>query len=195
MTQATTSASITTIPAAGLVDTAGNVVITALYVSGAGYKVMARRGGNLIASHLRTFETDALRLIEELKAEHAPATAEPAPVRLAPAAKGTQTEVTDPQHTALAVASVAGRVERGGKVGQASVRTLTALAKRGLLTLTYEQGRPDARKVVTGGVITSPGRTRLAQLTAADRGLAEYTARLAANLAFDAQPAKTPVAA
>lgn len=191
----TTTAQPLTIPAAGLRVELGTVVVTAMYVSGVGYKVMARRDGAGIASQLHTFETDALAAVATLIAEHTPAAVEPPPVKLTPVAKGTQTKVTDPQHTALAVASVAGRVERGGKVGQASVGTLTALAKRDLLALTYEQGRADARKVVTGGVITSPGRTRLAQLTAADRELAEYTARLAANLAFDVQPAKTTVAA
>jgi hypothetical protein len=195
MTQTTTTAPITTIPAAGLVHTAGDVEIRAMYVNGAGYKIMARRDGDLIASQLHTFETEALAAIGNLIAEHTPARAESTPVRLAPAAKGTATKVSDPQHTALAVAAFCGSVQRGGHEGQASVKTLTAMARRGYLQLTYQTGRRDARKVVTGGTITGPGRTRLAELTAADRELAAYTARLQAALTFD-QPTNTaPVAA
>jgi hypothetical protein len=75
-----------------------------------------------------------------------------------------------------------GRVGRGGKPGQASVKTLTALARRGYLDLTYQNGRRDACKVVTGGTLAGPGRTRLAQLTAAEREAAEFAARLAVAL-------------
>jgi hypothetical protein len=180
------------IPAEGYTATAGDVEIRAMYVNGAGYKVMARKDGALIASQLHTFETDALAAIAKLVAEYTQAQAEPAPVKLAPAAKGTQTKVTDPQHTALALASVTGHIERGGKPGQAPVTVLKALAKRGYLTLTYS---PTSRFTVTGADITSPGRVRLAELTAADRELADYTARLQATLTFD-QPTNTaPVAA
>jgi hypothetical protein len=185
MTQETPTAPARFIPATGLTATVNGTTVQAFWVNGAGWKVQTRRDGATITSQLHQHEHQAVAAFNTLVAESVPAPVEPAPVRLTPVAKGTQTKVTDPQHTALAVASVVGRVERGGKVGQASVRTLTALAKRGLLTLTYEQDRPDARKVVTGGVITSPGRTRLAQLTAADRELAEYAARRAANLAIN----------
>lgn len=196
MTHTTTTAQPLTIPAAGLrTELADGTVVTATYVNGAGYKVMARRNGNLVASQLHTFETAALRAVEALIAEHTPAQAETPTARLAPVAKGTATKVTDPQHTALAVAALCGSVQRGGHEGQASVKTLTAMAKRGYLQLTYETGRRDARKVVTGGTITGAGRTRLAELTAADRETAEYAARLQAALTFD-QPANTaPVAA
>jgi hypothetical protein len=194
MTQTTTAQPLT-IPATGLVHTAGDVTIRAYYVNAAGYKVEARRDGQLIASQLHTFETDALQAVAALIAEHTPAAAEPTTVKLAPVAKGTATKVSDPQHTALGVAAINGRVERGGKPGQYSVKVLTALAKRGLLDLTYQTGRRDARKVVTGGTLTGAGRIRLAQLTADERDAAEQAARLAAALTFDAQPATTPIAA
>jgi hypothetical protein len=100
MTQTTTAQPLT-IPATGLVHTAGDVTIRAYYVNAAGYKVEARRDGQLIASQLHTFETDALQAVAALIAEHTPAAAEPTTVKLAPVAKGTATKVSDPQHTAL----------------------------------------------------------------------------------------------
>lgn len=183
-----------TIPAAGLRAELGATVVTAFWVNGAGYKLMVRTNGLLVASTLYRTDTEAIAVYNALVAEHAPVRVETAAVRLAPAAKGTATKVTDPQHTALVVAEMTGRVERGGKTGQVSVRVLTALAKRGYLDLVY-QVRTDARKVPIAGRITGPGRIRLAELTATDRETAEYAARLAANLTFD-QPANTaPVAA
>ncbi|GAA2347446.1 hypothetical protein [Dactylosporangium salmoneum] len=195
MTQTTTAAKIYEIPAEGLTAQVGDVTVKAFWVNGAGFKVEARRGRDLIASSLHTFDTHAIPVYEALVAEHTPAPVEPAPaaevipaapvVRLAAAAKGTATKVTDPQHTALVIALMNGRVERGGKEGQFNVRVLTALAKRGYLDLTYQAGRRDARKVVTGGTITPAGRTRLDQLTAAERQAAERAARLATALTIN----------
>lgn len=193
MTQ-TTTAQLLAIPAAGLEHRNGDVVLTVHPHPQVGFLIRGRRNGahapELCSRH--DFEYDAIRAWKRLVAEHTPAQAETPTVRLAPVATGTATKVSDPQHTALAVAAFCGSVQRGGHEGQASVKTLTAMAKRGYLQLTYETGRRDARKVVTGGTITGPGRTRLAELTAADRKAAEYAARLAANLAINVP---TPVAA
>jgi hypothetical protein len=190
MTQTTTQ--LLAIPATGLEHHNGDVVLTVHPHPQAGFLIRGRRNGahapELCSRH--DFEYDAIRAWKRLVAEHTPAQAETPAVRLAPVAKGTTTKVTDPQHTALVVAEMTGRVERGGKTGQVSVRVLTALAKRGYLELVY-QVRTDARKVPIAGRITGPGRIRLAELTAADRETAEYAARLAANLTFD-QPATSP---
>lgn len=192
MTQ-TTIAQPLTIPAQGLRAELGNVVITALYINGAGYKVMARRDGNVIVSQLHTFETDALAAVHTLIAEHAPAPVEPAverPTVAIPGNVGTRMRVSDPAHFVLAVAATNpnGIVEQGGKLGQATRPQLRSLANKGYLELIHETGRRDARKVIVAGRITSRGRRRLAELTAADRELAEYTDQLAANLAFDTTP-------
>jgi hypothetical protein len=48
--------------------------------------------------------------------------------QVAPLASGTAS-VTDPQHRALAIAAELGRVLRGGRVDQAPVKTLAALAR------------------------------------------------------------------
>ncbi|GAA0719282.1 hypothetical protein Drose_05615 [Dactylosporangium roseum] len=184
-----------TIPAEGLVHTNGDVVLAVRPHPVAGFRIEARRN-DFIAPELcstHTFEVDARRvwaaLLEQYPASPAPEPTPAAPAipaqRLAPVAKGRQTKVSDPGHTALAVAEMYGRVERGGKAGQASVKVLTALAKRGYLALTYQTGRRDARRVVTGGTITGPGRTRLNQLTAAEREVAEHAARLATALTIN----------
>jgi hypothetical protein len=182
MTQTTTTAQPPTIPAAGLEHRSGNLVATVTPHPQAGYRIQVRIAGvfNAELSSGHVYEYDALRAWNTLVAQY-PAPVEPAPA-LAPAAKGTQTAVSDPGHTALVVAAMNGRVERGGKEGQVGVKTLTAMAKRGYLQLTYETGRRDARKVVTGGTLTGPGRIRLAQLTCAEREAAEFAARLAATL-------------
>jgi hypothetical protein len=184
---------IYTIPATGLEHAAGDVTIVCFPHPQAGYRIHGRRNGvtdpALCSTH--SYEYDALREWNALVALH-PAAVEPAAPKLTPATKGTQTKVSDPQHTALAIAVTCGHIERGGKPGQAAVTVLKALAKRGYLDLTYS---PTSRFTVTGADITGPGRTRLAQLTAADRELADFTARLQASLTFDTKPANAPVAA
>lgn len=104
-------------------------------------------------------------------------------VKLQPAAKGTQTKVSNPATAVLAVAAANGLVERGGQPGQASVAQLNGLARRGYLTLVYEAGRSDLRRVVVAGRITNAGRTRLVELVAAERAAAEHAAALAHVLA------------
>jgi hypothetical protein len=86
-------------------------------------------------------------------------------------AAGTQTKVSDPQVAKLrhAIAN-GGHLVRGGQQHQATHSTLTALAKRGLITLTGPKYRP------TGGHITRAGR--IAYLRAA--GLDRITYALAA---------------
>lgn len=188
-----------TLPAEGLRHEAGALVATVAPHPQAGYRLQVRIAGVFSAelSSGHVFESQARAAWNALVAQY-PAAPEPAaPTNpLGAVAKGTATTVSDPQHTALVVAEMVGRVERGGHVGQASVKTLTALAKRGYLQLTYETGRRDARKVVTGGTLTGPGRIRLAQLTAAEREAAEFAARLAVALNVTAPAASpAPVAA
>jgi hypothetical protein len=78
-------------------------------------------------------------------------------------------KVSDPQHRALATAAVCGAVRRGGRDGEESVRTLMALARKGLLELHYEPGR-GRRRVVEYGTLTPAGARELARL---DRAQAE----------------------
>jgi hypothetical protein len=83
--------------------------------------------------------------------------------QVAPLASGTAS-VTDPQHRALAIAAELGRVLRGGRADQAPVKTLAALARRGLLTLV---AHPGPRKTNWAfGRITDAGRRELARLDA-----------------------------
>jgi len=84
--------------------------------------------------------------------------------QIRPTARGLGGPVSDPQHRALAVAAEQGRVLRGGKSGQASVRVLTALARQGLLVLTAFPGARAANWAY--GEITEPGRRVLARLDA-----------------------------
>ncbi len=89
-----------------------------------------------------------------------PAAAVPAPraeVKLAPAAKSTQTKVSDPGLQALDYAIAAGGyIRRGGHEGEASVTLLKSLAKRGHVALDVQlHGR---RKVVAGATVTRAGR-------------------------------------
>ncbi len=192
-TTSTATAKARFIPAAGLRAQVGAVEIVAFWVNGAGWKVQTQVGYHATYSNLHQHEHQALAeyhaLIEQHEAEQTtevegptPATVETAPVvKLPTPAKGTTTKVTDPGHTVLAICSLndEGRIERGGQPGQADVRLLTSLAKRHLVKLTYQEGRSDARKVVTGAVITNGGRNALAQLTAAEREAADMAARLA----------------
>lgn len=200
MTQTTeaTATRIYSIPATGLTHTVGDVVIEVRPHSHVGFLIQATRNG-VHAPELcarRDFEYDAIKafaaIIAQVEAEQAEVVEEPAEVevptapveiapvvKLAPAAKGTVAKVSDPGHTALAIAHLTGRIERGGQPGQADVRLLSSLAKRYLVKLTYEEGRSDARKVVTGAEITHAGRVALARLTAEDRAAAEMAAKLA----------------
>lgn len=181
MTQNAVAEKPLTIPAEGLTVRVGDAEVRAFYVNAAGYKVQVRINGahRPELGGLYTFDTDAVSAFNALVA-HLETPAGVAPVvKLGAVAKGTATKVSDPGHTALAIAHLNGRVERGGKPGQYNVRVLTALAKRGLLKLTYEEGRSDARKVVTGGVLTGAGRVRLDQLTQDEREAAEYAAHAA----------------
>jgi hypothetical protein len=171
------------IPATGLRSQVGTVEISAFWVNAAGYTVQVRRDGLTIASQMHRHEhlaVDAFNTaVEQAEAETPAETATAPVVKLPAAAKGTTTKVSDPGHTTLAIAHLTGRIERGGKPGQAPIGVLNALAKRGHLHLTYQTGRSDARKVVTGGTITHAGRVALDKLTAEDRAAAELAAKLA----------------
>lgn len=72
--------------------------------------------------------------------------------------------VSDPQHFALHIAAVHGRVNRGGREGQAPVRVLTALARKGFLRLTAHPGPRTSNWAY--GEITEAGRRELARLDA-----------------------------
>ena len=185
MTTTTAIAKLGSIPAEGYRATVGNVEIRSHFVNGAGWTIQIRRNGAFESAQMHAHEHLAVDAINILIAElEAPAEAEqpteaPAPVKLPVAAKGTQTKVSDPGHTALAVAKLVGHIERGGKPGQAPIGVLNALAKRGHLHLTYQTGRSDLRRVVTGGELTRAGEIALDRLTDAERQEAEKAARLA----------------
>lgn len=182
----TNAAHTHSIPAEGLRHEAGDTVWTLTTVGCGGYSLNIRTNGAKTGGDWYQFSTNALNAWNAI-VDANPAAVEPAPVRTLPApAKGTQTKVSDPAHTILAVAATAGFVRRGGQPGQGDVRLLTSLAKRGYLTLAYETGRSDLRKVVVGATITRAGRIRLAELTAADREAAERAAAIAHVLAYAA---------
>jgi hypothetical protein len=191
MTTTTATAKLRFIPQDGKPVTVvvNGTAISAKWTNGAGWTVMARRDGYTIHANTQPVERIAVDLFNQLVEQHGatdgeqPAPVEPVtaaePVKLPAAAKGSQTKVSDPQHVALAVAALNGRVNRGGQPGEFNVRVLTALARRGYLRLTYQEGRSDSRQIVTGGTLTNPGRIRLDQLTADERAEAEKAARLA----------------
>lgn len=174
----TTATPIYTIPADGLTAVIGDVEIHAFQTPQAGCLVQVRIDGRIVRDlcsghNLQSQAIAAYRaLVERFEAEAAP-------TKLQPAASGTQTKVSDPGHTVLAVAALNGIVHRGGQPGEATVIQLKALAKRGYLTLVHETGRDDLRKVVIGGRITRAGRIRLAELTADERESAATAAKLA----------------
>lgn len=198
MTQTSTATqTIRSIPNNGLVTVIGDTVIEVRPHSHVGYLIQVRVAGTHSAelSSRHDHSDDAIRayqaVIAQVEAEQAPAEVEApaaqpvtAPVvKLAPAAKGTQTKVTDPGHTVLAIAasSTGGLVHRGGQPGQASIKQIDALAKRGYLTRVLDEtGRYGARQYVIAGRITRAGIARLAELTAADTHAARIDAALAA---------------
>lgn len=187
MTATTTTAAPRFIPAQGLTHLSGATKVEAFWVNGAGWKVQARRDGLTIISQLHQHEHQAVEAYNRLVAEHTPVVVpvSTAPT-LTPAAKGTQTKVSDPAHTALAVAALNGAVQRGGQPGQASIKLINSLAKRGYVTRTVVMD--GLRKIVTGAVITPAGQRRLAELTKADRDTAARAARIAAALAIGTTP-------
>lgn len=84
--------------------------------------------------------------------------------KLIPAARGTQTKVSDPQVAKLRHAIAAGgHINRGGNDHEATVKTLLALARRNFITLTGPKYRP------TGGTITRTGRIAHLRASGADR--------------------------
>ncbi|MGI5247543.1 hypothetical protein [Dactylosporangium sp. CA-139066] len=186
MTQTSTAAPIATIPAAGLVQVAGDVEIRAFYVNGAGYKVQARRNGQLIASQLHTFETHAIAAIEALIAEHtAPEPTPAAPAiptqRLAPAAKGTQTFMSPAEVIVIGEAlETTGHIRRGRGHAAADLRSLQAMARRGFVTLTGHPFRPD------GAEVNDWGRRAYKEAVAAQQEQHDRAERLAAIVAITA---------
>ncbi len=188
MTTTTATAKLRFIPAEGYRTTVGNVEIRSHFVNGAGWTVQIRRNGAFESAQMHAHEhlaVDAINtLLAELEtlAEAEQPTEAPAPVvKLPAAAKGTQTKVSDPGHTALAIAASndEGIVKQGGGLGEATRPQIRSLAKRGYLIEIYETDRSDARKVIEAGRITAKGLARLADLTKAEREAAEKAARLA----------------
>ncbi len=183
----TTATRPLTVPAHGLTHTAGNLVATLLPMAQTGYRIQARVGGEhrpeLCSTH--AFETHALAAWAALVEQHP---ASPAPVVPVPGNVGTITAVSDPSHRVLMLAagSADGHVDQGGQPGQATRTQLRSLAKKGYVSLVFEAGRRDARKVITGAVITSEGRRRLAQLDAADVEAARIAAAVTGRVAVAA---------
>ncbi|GAA2623908.1 hypothetical protein GCM10010399_64030 [Dactylosporangium fulvum] len=189
-----------TIPAEGLVHTAGDVELTVRPHPVAGYLIQGRRNGVIARDLCSQHNTEwAARIAWAKLLEQYPAT--PAPVDPAPAAPAIPAQrpapapipgnatghlrVSDPSHTVLALAATDpdGIVRQGGGLGHATRTQLRSLAKKGYLELIYEK-RTDARKVPEAGRITAKGRARLAELTAADA----HNARIAAAVAGTPYP-------
>lgn len=208
MTTTTATAKLRFIPETGQPVTVvvNGTEVTAKWTNGAGWTVMARRDGYTIHANTQPDERIAVDLFNQLVEQYENETAEvtteveqpapvaapiemPAPVKLAPAAKGTQTKVSDPGHTVLALADSAtdGIVRRGGKPGEATVKQIDALAKRGYLTrILDETGRYGARQYVIGGQITAKGMAKLAELTKAETEAARLAAAIAGTYSYAA---------
>lgn len=160
--------------------TAGRITITLQWVREGVYSVTTYQGTYRLNDQCGSYPTEAIaRSVARLWASLAKAEAvSPATIadtvptgthrQVAPTMAGAQlADTTDPQHRALATAAVLGRVERGGRDGQESVKTLKALARHGFIKLIM---RPGKRYDVAYGVITTKGERELARLDAlADR--------------------------
>jgi hypothetical protein len=187
----TTTQKPLTVPPAGLRFDNGTVVITAMYVNAAGYKVQVRINGEHQPhlGGLYTFEdgpNGALAayntLVAQYEAEPAPAEA-PAPVAEVKPIAGNHSgslHVSDPSHTVLAIAAMNpdGIVHRGGGLGKATDTQIRAMARKGYLELIPKKG--GSAFAISGGRITDKGRRRLAELTAAEREAVRLNAALAA---------------
>ena len=162
-----------------------DATITLQWVRPGVYSVTTYTGPTRIEQHCASKPTEAeARAFARQVAEHysQPRTATPAPIAQAPAvsplaalaALGTRRQIR-PTHAgaqladttiagwiALAIADRNGRVERGGKAGQAQVKTLTALARKGFLTLTAKPGTRATNWAY--GEITPAGRRELERI-------------------------------
>lgn len=179
------------IPAAGITAAVAETTVQAFWVNGAGWKVQVRKDGLTVHSTLVRHEHEAVAEFNALvaKAEAEQPAEAPAPVKLPAASKGKATKVSDPGHTVLAIAASAtdGIVRRGGKPGEATVKQINALAKRGYLALVHDEtGRYGARRYVIGGRITASGQRRLAELTKADADAAQQADAIATVYSFAA---------
>jgi hypothetical protein len=76
------------------------------------------------------------------------------PLKLAPAAKGTTTTMTDPERDVIVYATTTGdgTIRRGRGYGAADLLMMQAMARRGFVTLTGPRYRP------TGAAVTVYGR-------------------------------------
>lgn len=191
MTQTATTAAPRFIPATGLTAEISGTTVSAFWVNAAGWKVQARKDGLTVHSTLVQHEHNAIAafnaLVAKAEAEQA-AGAPTAPVKLPVAAKGSQTKVSDPGHTVLAIAAsnAEGIVKQGGGLGEATRPQIRALAKRGYLIEIYEKDRNDLRKVIEAGRITAKGLARIAELTKAEAEAAKQADAIAAVYSFAA---------
>lgn len=158
------------IPTTGLRHKTPGVVVTAVRTYTAGYLIQVRIGGT-IARHLcsgHTTETQALAAYTAL-VEQYPAETTPAPVKLQPAATGTQTYMSPAEVDLItgALTHTGGRITRGKlDIGSAPITVLHAMARRGYVTLTHPAGSPYRPN---GAVVTDYGQRtaeRLAPIAA-----------------------------
>lgn len=157
---------------------AGNTTITLQWVREGAYTVTTYRGGAIqqrVDDRCGSYSTEAeardvargyaLLARQAARPSLAEVTATATHRQIQPTMAGAHlAHATDPQIRALAQAARAGIVHRGGHTGQAPVTVLTALARKGWLTLTAKPG--SRRTNWAFGEITDAGRAELARLDA-----------------------------
>jgi hypothetical protein len=156
--------------------TAGSTTITLQWIREGAYSVTTYRGGAIqqrVDERCGSYPTEAeARDVARGYALLAKQAARPSLTEVTAHAQHRQvpptmagahlSAATDAQHRALAQAARAGVVYRGGQPGQAPVTVLTALARKGWLTLTAKPG--SRRNNWAYGEITDAGRVELARL-------------------------------
>ena len=171
----------------------GRTTVTLQYVREGAYRVDYYQGTYRVEDNCGSYPTEHIaRSVARLYAELAKAEADNAPGTLAeiaqqathrqvrPTVAGAHlASVTDPQHRALATAATLGRVDRGAGPTRASVATLKAMARKGLVRLVMKPGK---RYDIAHATITEAGERELTRLDAAAANASQRAALLARHL-------------
>lgn len=183
MTDTTTAQAtqILDIPAEGLTHTAGPVIVRCFQTPQAGILVQVRRDGVISPADCtqHRLTSTAIREYERVVAEHPAEVAAPA-VKLAPAARGTQTHMTPAEAGLILAVLTAGtaHIGRGRGDHKASIDSLKAMARRGFVQLAGPPFRPTGARITSWGALTAVRHDE--QRAAARQRTARLTAVLAA---------------
>jgi hypothetical protein len=171
----------------------GRITVTLQYVREGAYRVDYYQGTYRVEDNCGSYPTEQIgRSVARLYAELAQAEAAQVPATLAEIAQqGSHRQVrptvagahlaavSDPQHRALATAATLGRVDRGAGPTRASVATLKAMARKGLVVLVMKPGK---RYDISHATITEAGERELTRLDAAAANASQRAAPLARHL-------------